>query len=214
MASYGWFAGVTGLAVAGLLWAEWARRPTARWTYKPIASAGFTAAALSGGTPTDGFGWAIVAALVLSFAGDVFLIGRATAWFTAGLACFLLGHLGFAAAFVLRGVSPAWLLCAAPVVAAVACAVHRWLRPHVPPRLRGPVLGVISVMVVCAWGTFGHRPDHRATLLLTAAVAFFASDLAVARNRFVAEGLVNRLWGLPLYYGAQLLFAWALVGAT
>jgi hypothetical protein len=32
----------------------------------------------------------------------------------------------------------------------------------------------------------------------------------VARDRFVAPGFVNRAWGLPLYFGAQLLFAFAI----
>jgi hypothetical protein len=31
--------------------------------------------------------------------------------------------------------------------------------------------------------------------------------MAVARNRFVAPGVVNRMWGLPLYYLAQVLLA-------
>ena len=39
------------------------------------------------------------------------------------------------------------------------------------------------------------------------AVAFFLSDLAVARDRFVAKGWVNRVWGLPLYYFGQVLLA-------
>jgi uncharacterized membrane protein YhhN len=43
--------------------------------------------------------------------------------------------------------------------------------------------------------------------ILIGALAFFLSDLSVARNRFVAPGFVNRLWGLPLYYAAQLLLA-------
>ncbi|NNF09333.1 MAG: lysoplasmalogenase, partial [Acidimicrobiia bacterium] len=38
---------------------------------------------------------------------------------------------------------------------------------------------------------------------------FIASDIAVARNTFVAPGYANKLWGLPLYYGGQLLLAWA-----
>ena len=29
----------------------------------------------------------------------------------------------------------------------------------------------------------------------------------MARDRFVAPGFDNRLWGLPLYYGAQIWFA-------
>jgi uncharacterized membrane protein YhhN len=46
-------------------------------------------------------------------------------------------------------------------------------------------------------------------LILIGAVAFYLSDLAVARNRFVAPGVANRLWGLPLYYLAQLMLAWS-----
>jgi hypothetical protein len=45
------------------------------------------------------------------------------------------------------------------------------------------------------------------TAVMAAAVAFYLSDVSVARDRFVAPGFDNRIWGLPLYYGAQLLFA-------
>ncbi len=213
---FGILAGGTGLALGGLLVAEWKQSTVGKWILKPIASTGFVAAALTAGLPTNGFGWAVVVALVLSFWGDVFLIPRATTWFALGLGSFLLGHLGFAAAFVFRGAAPLWGLGALPVIAAIAWGVHRWLHPHVRGRLRGPVTAyvtVISVMVVLAFATFGHRPDAQGGLLLGAAIAFFCSDLAVARNRFISEGFVNRLWGLPLYYGAQLLFAWSLVSA-
>lgn len=39
------------------------------------------------------------------------------------------------------------------------------------------------------------------------ALAFTASDVSVARDRFVQHGFVNRAWGLPFYYAAQLLIA-------
>jgi uncharacterized membrane protein YhhN len=39
------------------------------------------------------------------------------------------------------------------------------------------------------------------------ALAFTASDISVARDRFVRHEFLNRAWGLPLYYGAQLLLA-------
>ena len=44
-------------------------------------------------------------------------------------------------------------------------------------------------------------------MLLLGAVLFLLSDLSVARDRFVAPGFVNRLWGLPFYYGGQVLLA-------
>ena len=89
--------------------------------------------------------------------------------------------------------------------------VIRWLWPHVPGALRGAVVAyalVISAMVAFAFGTHAADADLR---IPVAAVGFYVSDLAVARNRFVAPDWVNRLWGLPLYYGAQFLFAWTVV---
>ena len=41
------------------------------------------------------------------------------------------------------------------------------------------------------------------------ATMFWVSDLAVARRQFVDPSPRSAIWGLPLYYGAQLLFAWA-----
>jgi len=49
-----------------------------------------------------------------------------------------------------------------------------------------------------------------AIALLAGAALFFVSDLAVARDRFVAPGFANRLWGLPAYYAGQLLIAWSI----
>ena len=66
---------------------------------------------------------------------------------------------------------------------------------------------VISAMLITAIGTPGaDQPWWR----LLGASAFFASDLAVARQRFVAPTIFNRLWGLPLYYAAQFTLAGSL----
>src|SRR5207253_7635336 len=124
-----------------------------------------------------------------------------------GLGAFLVGHLLFAAAFVARGVSPPVAAVAAAAAAVAAVPVARWLLPHVKGGMRAPVLAymtAISAMVSLAAGSFAFRP---APLLLGGALAFYFSDLSVARDRFVQPGFVNRLWGIPLYYGAQLLFA-------
>lgn len=42
------------------------------------------------------------------------------------------------------------------------------------------------------------------------AVAFYVSDVFVARDRFMKGGFVNRLVGLPLYYAGQFLIAFSL----
>jgi uncharacterized membrane protein YhhN len=179
------------------------------WVAKPLASAGFVALALARGAGASGYGRLVLAALALGWLGDVLLIPKgARRAFAAGLGAFLLGHLAFATAFLARGVAAPWLAGGALAAGAAALPIARWLAPHVPDALRLPVRAyvvVISAMVACAAGAFGATRD---SALLVGALAFFLSDLAVARERFVAKGFSNKLWGLPLYYGAQLLLAW------
>lgn len=198
---------LTAVALAALLAAEWRGARAGVWVAKPLASLGFLVAATSAGAFDSGYGRWVMGALVLSFAGDVLLIPTARASFLAGLVAFLLGHLAFAAAFGVRGLDAAGVALAALAVAPAAALALRWLWPHVEPPLRGPVLAyvaVISAMVLAAAGTVAAAP--RPTLL-AGAVAFYVSDLAVARQRFVARTFWNKSWGLPLYYGAQLLLA-------
>jgi uncharacterized membrane protein YhhN len=203
-----WIAGATAAAVAALLAAERLGSRPGVWLAKPLASTGFVALALARGAPDTRYGRWVLAALALGWLGDVLLIPKgAKRSFAAGLASFLLGHLAFVVAFLVRGTSGPWLAGGAAAAAALAVPVLRWLSPHVPASLRKAVLAyvaVISAMVATAAGAFGAGAGG---LLLAGALAFFASDLAVARERFVERSFANKLWGLPLYYGAQLLLA-------
>jgi hypothetical protein len=63
---------------------------------------------------------------------------------------------------------------------------------------------VITAMVALAFGAVvrGGTP-----WIAIGAVGFYASDLSVARDQFVKPGFVNRVWGLPLYYVAQVVLA-------
>jgi uncharacterized membrane protein YhhN len=204
---------VTTTATLGLVAAEARDSRAGVWLCKPIAAAGFVAAALAEGATASPYGVWILAGLVLSFAGDVLLIPRgAQGFFLAGLGSFLLAHVAYTIAFAVRGLAPASVAMAAVPVAAAGLFALRYLWPHVQrnaPKLQAPVLAymaVISSMVVTAAGTFGHAADWRIPL---GAIAFYLSDLAVARQRFVADHLSNKAWGLPLYFGAQLLLAWS-----
>jgi uncharacterized membrane protein YhhN len=63
---------------------------------------------------------------------------------------------------------------------------------------------VICAMVGTAWGAW----QAGATWLIpVGAFAFLLSDLSVALDRFVGEKFVNRLWGMPLYFGSVVLIA-------
>jgi uncharacterized membrane protein YhhN len=198
--------GVTVGTVAVLVWAERVGSPI-RLGAKPLASTGFVVVALLAGALDSAYGRWVLAALVLSWLGDVLLLGRARPLFLGGLVAFLLAHLAYSAAFGVRGISPAMTGLAAALAVLPAIVVLKWLRSYVDREMWPPVVAytvVISAMVALAAGTVA---EEWSTPILAGAVMFYLSDLFVARDRFVAPGWDNRLLGLPLYYAAQLLFA-------
>ncbi len=202
-----WFL-MTAVALALVLYGEKSGKSPLVWIFKPVASAGFIGAAVAAGAFETAYGHAIFMALVWSMAGDILLIPRNNRTiFTFGLVAFLIGHLGYVVAFKVRGLDMTWAAISAVGVVIVAWVVWRWLRPHLPKKMVGPVIAyitVISLMVVAAFAAFGAKPHW---VLLVAALMFYVSDLLVARQRFVAQTIVNRVIGLPIYYGAQCLFA-------
>ncbi len=190
---------------AALVWAEAAASPALRW-FKMLASTGFIAVALSAGALSSSYGKVVLVALVLAWLGDLLFTFASRQAFLGGLVAFLLGQVAYSIAFGTLGVNPVVGAISAIAVAIIAVFVWRWLAPHVGD-MAAPVVAyvvVISVMVVLAFGAFG---NGAAWLIPVGATLFFVSDLFVARNKFVAPGTVNRVWGLPLYYLAQVLLA-------
>jgi uncharacterized membrane protein YhhN len=199
---------VCAAAVAALLLAEWRGSRAGVWLAKPVASLAFVWAALAGGAVDSVYGELLLAGLLLCMAGDLLLIPvERPAVFRAGILAFLLGHVAFAAAFLTRPLSWLGLAGAGLVLFGLLRAVLRWLRPRLAPDMVVPVHAYVVVIgamaaIACAVTVAG-APWQVAA----GALAFAASDVAVARDRFVAPGFANRAWGLPLYYAAQLTLA-------
>jgi uncharacterized membrane protein YhhN len=170
----------------------------ARAIGKMGASGAFVALALALGVE-GAFERGLLAGLVLSLVGDALLLSAGRRAFLGGLAAFLLAHVAYAGAFA--GVSsPSGWVGLAVLVPSVAVLRRLW------PRLgdmHAPVAAYCLVISVMLWLALGvDRPEIR-----LGAAAFYLSDLLVARDRFVHASIANRLAGLPLYYGAQLLLA-------
>ena len=202
---------VTALLVVGLVALERSDTPW-RLPVKALASTGFIGVAVAPGAIDTGYGRAVLIGLGLSWLGDVLLALPSRAAFLGGLAAFLLGHVAYVVAFGIRGLTPVPAAVAAGGVVVTAVVVWRWLRPRLDAAMVGPVaayVAVISIMVVAAFGTAGFELDRR---IVAGAVLFYLSDLFVARQRFVTPGFVNRLVGLPLYYGGQILLALSVSG--
>ena len=199
---------VCAAAVAGLLYAERRESQAGKWLTKPVASFAFLAVAIFSGALDSDYGRLILLGLALCLLGDLLLIpeGRANV-FRLGVFAFLAGHVAFAGAFLTRPRSATWLALAAVALGLVLWRVWRWLSPSLPGDMRLPVQAyffVIAVMTALACAVTGAGGS---ALVAAGAVAFTASDISVARDRFVRHEFVNRAWGLPLYYLAQVLLA-------
>ena len=154
--------------------------------------------------PVDGTArtWFVVA-LVLSLAGDVFLMLPGDR-FVPGLASFLLAHVAYIVGLLAMGISGAGFLAGVVIVGV--------LLPLLAPRILGAIgdsddpslsypvaayMGVISLMVVAA-GASG------SPLALAGAVSFYVSDALIAWTRFVADVRHGRVLVMVTYHAAQL----------
>jgi uncharacterized membrane protein YhhN len=200
--------------MVGLLYAEWKGGSSLKLAFKAPLSVLFVLVGLLQPQVLAGYGLWIVIGLVLCLVGDICLaLGRGKA-FTAGLVAFLLGHVAYVVAFAQVAPIQGFLSWPALIVVAVSGVVFVWLKPHLGEML-GPVLAyvvVISLMVVGAWAVYDlpTLSPRGPQLLFVGAVMFYLSDLFVARDRFVKEAWINRLFGLPLYYFGQFLLAFSI----
>jgi uncharacterized membrane protein YhhN len=196
------------LGVSGLLVAERRGSRTGLWIMKPVASASFIGVGLASGALASTYGRLVLAGLVLCMLGDVLLIPRDRAGvFKAGVFSFLLGHVAYSAAFLTRPLSVTGLAIGGTILAVALLVVLRWLGRTLPPDMVVPVrtyMVVIGLMSALACGVSAAGGPWQVAV---GALAFTASDVSVARDRFVRHEFLNRAWGLPLYYAAQLLIA-------
>jgi uncharacterized membrane protein YhhN len=163
----------------------------------------------------------IVAALLFSLIGDVFLMlgpaseseraprveretSRGEGLFVVGLSSFLVAHVAYIVAFRLEGSSAGALAACAVVVAAAAALIGRRVVSGVQatdPALVVPVvayIAVIAAMVACALATgnvfFG-----------AGALLFMTSDSLIAWHRFVRPLSWAPLAIIVTYHVAQAL---------
>lgn len=203
----------------GYLAAEYLERRLAGCLLKTFASSAFVALAAFAGAADTTFGQVLFAGFVLSLIGDVLLLWHAT--FLAGLGSFLLGHVAFALGAVTFLTKPGALAAAAPtlavgalLMAVAATLAWRWLSPYLKGFMRRAVLAYLLTIATMVVLTIGAAAAGAPLLLPVGAILFAISDLAVARERFVAPTIGNKVWGLPFYYGAQVLIALSIEAAS
>lgn len=200
-------------SVVALIGAEWRGDRRARRWAKLAAASGFLMVAVAVGAPQSEFGRRILIGLAFGAAGDVALLGHGSRALAAGMGLFACGHVAYLGACAVRVAPGEWLSAWAAAPILLALAVLRWLWPYLG-KFRLPVacyMALFCTTVTAAWSPLLHgaAPLRSSLLLAAGATSFFFSDLAVARQRFVQASPWNKTWGLPLYFGGQLLIAWS-----
>lgn len=194
-------------AVLAILSAYQKRRLT-HYIFKPLAVVLIILIALRPGHPTSPFyRQAIIAGLVFSLAGDIFLMLPSDR-FIPGLVSFLFAHVFYIAAFTREsgGALSFWTLI--PFLL-YGCLMLRVLWPHLG-KLKLPVLIYVAVILTMGWTAAGRRllTEQRGSLLaFLGALLFIASDSALALDKFRRPFRSAQLLILSTYFAAQWLIA-------
>lgn len=198
------------LAVAGLLVAERRNLGAARGLAKVAASTAFVLLALSLHAAATSYGQLVLLALVLSWIGDVFLLSQRSAPFLAGLGSFLLAHVAYSVAFATGALSSSAFLVGLIFASVIGVITLRWLWGRLDAAYKVAVTAYVIAIVAMCTMAIAHSAASHSWLVAVGAMAFAASDISVARDRFVVSAFLNKAWGLPVYYCAQLLLAWSI----
>jgi uncharacterized membrane protein YhhN len=173
----------------------------------PILLLAWTVAS-AGDLVAPGYGRLVALGLVASAVGDLCLVSERG--FVPGLSSFLVAHVLYLFAFLPAGEGVAW-----PALVGLGLFVPAFLRvalPHVPGRLRAPVVVYVGVIGAMAWAAVRRAetpstPSPSDVLAMVGALAFMTSDGILAFDRFVRRLPFGHGWVMITYYGAQLLIA-------
>lgn len=200
------------LVVAAVDWmAVWADLRSLEYAAKPLTMVMLIAAVAAMQVDEPAARSCFVAALVLSLAGDVFLmLPDRDRWFVFGLGAFLLGHLAYVPGLWLLGVSPLGIVVGAVAVGVALATLGRRILTGVraaQPKLFVPVVAyvaVISIMVLSAFGT-------GLAVAVVGAALFYASDALIAWTSFIEDQPWGRLVIMVTYHLGQVGLALSLV---
>jgi uncharacterized membrane protein YhhN len=201
---------VAAVYAAGNWWAVSIENQRLEWVCKPATLAALVGAAIACSPDDPQVKVAFVIGLVLSLAGDVFLMLPSDR-FLQGLISFFLAHVAYVVGFALAGPELPLLLVGVVVVLIGVVVVGRPLVAKVragdQADMAVPVMaymGVISLMVVFAFGA-GNPVG------IAGALSFYASDATLGWDRFAARLPHGHLAVMVTYHLAQFLLVLSLI---
>jgi uncharacterized membrane protein YhhN len=174
---------------------------------KGIASTSFVVLAFINGAVSTPYGRVVLTALLLSWIGDLLLLSRQSIYLLSGMTAFLIAHVGFIAAFAMQGFSLVTVAVGLAGTGILAIWIIRWLWKHLLGVFMVAVPVYLIVIMLMVSVAIAASSNSLPLTVGLGAIFFAASDISVARDRFIERDVMNKAWGLPLYYLAQILFA-------
>jgi uncharacterized membrane protein YhhN len=176
------------------------------YIFKPLTMVFILLIAILGQVASPFYKYIIIAGLVFSLAGDIFLMLPSDR-FVAGLVAFLIAHLFYIAAFASEISALIWLPLIPFVIYGIA--IYIILAPSLG-KLRLPVLIYVAVILIMAWLAWERLIQTGQTGALLAsigAILFIISDTILAIDRFRGTFKLARASNLITYFAAQLFIA-------
>ncbi len=192
------------------IWAAYAGTQAQRYIFKPLTTGLILLVALTLPDPVSAIYQGLIAAgMLFSLAGDVLLMLPANP-FVWGLASFLVAHLFYSGAYLLRGGFQFHWLAVLPFVISGATLLYL-LWPHIG-ALRIPVLVYAALLMAMGWQAaelWWSVRDTAALLAMLGAILFLVSDSILALDKFRSPLPLRDLLVMSTYYAAQLLIVWS-----
>jgi uncharacterized membrane protein YhhN len=190
------------------MWAEYHGPPIQIYIFKPLTMVFIISIALLAKTSQSRrYKYAIIAGLLVSLVGDIFLM-LPVDLFIAGLISFLIAHLIYIYAF--RSGRPLRFRFAAMLLFAIyGVIVYAVLFPGLN-GMAVPVAAYVVVILTMAWQAWDQWDQLRvrwALLAIIGAILFLISDSILALNKFGEPFAAARALTLSTYYSAQWLIS-------
>jgi len=153
------------------------------------------------------YGYLIIAGLVFSLLGDIFLMLPKDK-FVQGLASFLIAHIFYIVAFS-SGFGP-FLEIGYLIPAVIYASVFLWILLPKTGKMKIPVLIYALVLMVFLWqalGRFYYLGNQASLYIIIGAVLFVISDTILAYSRFIKNYSTSAALIHTTYWGAQVFIA-------
>lgn len=176
------------------------------WIFKPLTMIFIIASVLLCGERKSSYARTVLAGLVFSLAGDVFLIPKD--YFLYGLISFLVAHIFYTRAFYKAGYGKFNPLSSASFIFGLLIILTVY--KDISPSMKIPVIiyaTAISLMLCFALNFYLTKKSPQSLYALAGAFLFVVSDSILAINKFSHEFYLSKLLILSTYFAAQRLIA-------